>query len=109
MKAIVEALGTLFSPADPPQLSLDADRRTIARTPRPSPPVSYCPATNTIAVDMPELEAMGTPSGQDENGGVVSGDNTAYSVLVSRYMLALQHERGAWHWTTPRPRCAPRA
>ena len=29
-----------------------------------------------------------------ENGGVVSGDNTAYSILVSRYMLALQHERG---------------
>ena len=43
---------------------------------------------------MSELEAMGTPSGQDGNGGVVSGDNTAYSVLVSRYMLALQNERG---------------
>ena len=25
---------------------------------------------------------------------MVSGDNTAYSILVSRYMLALQHERG---------------
>ena len=63
---------------------------------RPSPPVSYCPATNTIAVDLPELAAMGTPSGpaESENGGVVSGDNTAYSVLVSRYMQALQHERG---------------
>ena len=94
VKAIVDALGTLFSPADPPKLSLDADSANDCPDARPSPPVSYCPATNTIAVDMSELEAMGAPSGQDENGGVVSGDNTAYSVLVSRYMLALQHERG---------------
>ena len=94
MKAVIEALGTLFSPADPPRLRLDADSAKDCPDARPSPPVSYCPATNTIAVDMPKLEAMGTPSGQDENGGLVSGDNTAYSVLVSRYMLALQNERG---------------
>ena len=94
VKAIVDALETLFSPADPPQLRLDADAANDCPDARPSPPVSYCPATNTIAVDMSELEALGTPSGQDGNGGVVSGDNTAYSVLVSRYMLALQNERG---------------
>ena len=56
--------------------------------------MSYCPATNTIAVDLPELEAMGAPSAGRERRGVVSGDNTAYSVLVSRYMLAIQNERG---------------
>ena len=94
VKAVTEALGTLFSPDDPPRLRLDADSAKDCPDARPSPPVSYCPATNTIAVDMPKLEAMGTPSGQDENGGLVSGDNTAYSVLVSRYMLALQNERG---------------
>ena len=94
VKAIFEALGTMFSPADPPQLRLDAESANDCPDARPSPPVSYCPATNTIAVDMPALEALGTPSAQDENGGVVSGDNTAYSVLVSRYMLAIQNERG---------------
>ncbi len=94
VKAIFEALGTMFSPANPPQLSLDADAANDCPDARPSPPVSYCPGTNTIAVDMPKLEALGTPSAQDENGGVVSGDNTAYSVLVSRYMLAIQNERG---------------
>ncbi len=92
VRAVVEALETLFSPADPPKLSLDASDN--CQDARPSPPVSYCPATNTIAVDMSGLEKMGTPSGEDENGGLVSGDNTAYSVLVSRYMLALQHQRG---------------
>ncbi|RDH74097.1 peptidase [Mycolicibacterium moriokaense] len=94
VKAIVEALGTLFSPADPPKLSLDTDSAKNCADARPSPPVSYCPATNTIAVDMPGLEAMGAQSGQDGNGGALAGDNTAYSVLVSRYMLAVQHQRG---------------
>jgi predicted metalloprotease len=96
VKAVFEALGTLFSPQDPPKLSLDAASADSCPDARPSPPVSYCPATNTIAVDMSELESMGTPSGPDEmeRHGVVSGDNTAYSVLVSRYMVALQHQRG---------------
>ncbi len=94
VQAVVDALGTLFSLADPPKLSLDAGSSQECPDARPSPPVSFCPATNTIAVDMSALEAMGTPSGQVGNSGEVSGDNTAYSVLVSRYMLALQHERG---------------
>ncbi len=94
VKAIVEALATLFSPADPPNLRLDTDATKDCPDARPSPPVSYCPATNTIAVDMSELETFGARSGQGGNGGELSGDNTAYSVLVSRYMLAIQHERG---------------
>jgi hypothetical protein len=36
---------------------------------------------------------MGTQS-DSEDGGLASGDNTAYSVLVSRYMQAIQHQRG---------------
>jgi predicted metalloprotease len=94
--AVFDALGQLFSPADPPKLSLESDSAQGCPDARPSPPVSFCPTTNTIAVDMAELARMGTPSGQDtnDNGGVVSGDNTAYSILVSRYMLAVQHGRG---------------
>ena len=56
--------------------------------------MSYCPATNTIVVDLAELEVMGAQSDSDEAGGLASGDNTAYSVLVSRYMQAIQHARG---------------
>ena len=94
VRAIVEAMGTLFSPADPPQLSFDASSASDCPDARPSPPASFCPATNTIVVDLPELELMGAQS-EGENGiGVLSGDNTAYSVLVSRYMQAIQHERG---------------
>jgi predicted metalloprotease len=89
--SVVEALNTLFSPAHPPHLSFDAQPCPDVRS---SPPASYCPASNTIFVDLPELQKMGSPSDSNSNTGLVFGDNTAYSVLTSRYMLALQHERG---------------
>ena len=43
---------------------------------------------------MDELEVMGAQADFEEAGGLASGDNTAYSVLVSRYMQAIQQERG---------------
>ncbi len=94
VRAIVDAMGILFSPANPPQLSFDASSASDCPDARPSPPASFCPATNTIVVDLPELEAMGAPSDEADSGGPLTGDNTAYSVLVSRYMQAIQHERG---------------
>ncbi|MEO3760059.1 neutral zinc metallopeptidase [Mycobacterium sp. B14F4] len=91
VRAVVDAMNILFEPADPPTLSLDPVDCPDAR---PSPPVSYCPATNTIAVDLAELEVMGAPPDLDDPTGLATGDNTAYSVLVSRYMQAIQNERG---------------
>jgi predicted metalloprotease len=91
VQSIVDAMDTLFSPANPPQLSFDAADCPDARS---GPPASYCPATNTIVVDLPELKALGAQA--DNQGGVslANGDNSAYSVLVSRYMQAIQHEQG---------------
>lgn len=91
VRAIIEALNILFTPKKPPQLSFDPT--LVCPDARTSPPTSYCPATNTIAVDLPALQALGNPI-EGEDGLVLQGDNTAYSALVSRYMLALQHERG---------------
>ena len=92
VRSIVDAMGILFSPANPPQLSFKASDAEGCPDARPSPPASYCPATNTIVVDLAELEVMGTQS--DSDGGLASGDNTAYSVLVSRYMQAIQYAHG---------------
>ena len=92
-RSIVDALNILFAPKSPPQLTFDAKAADACSDARPSPPVSYCPATNTIAVDLPALQEMGTPI-EGEDGLVLQGDNTAYSALVSRYMMALQHQRG---------------
>jgi predicted metalloprotease len=91
VQSIVDAMNILFAPANPPTLSFEAAECPDAR---PSPPASYCPATNTITVDLPELKAMGAHEDNDNSVSLAIGDNTAYSVLVSRYMQAIQHEHG---------------
>lgn len=93
VRAMVDALNSLFKPANPPALSFAADVAKSCPSARPSPPASYCPDTNTIVVDLAELETLGAQS--EEENALANGDNTAYSVLTSRYMLALQHARGS--------------
>ncbi len=91
VRSIIDAMNLLFTPKSPPQLSFDAT--ATCPDARSGPPVSYCPASNTIVVDLPALQTLGTPI-EGEDGLVLQGDNTAYSALVSRYMLALQKEHG---------------
>jgi predicted metalloprotease len=94
VKAIVEALTTLFSPTSPPQVSFDSGTASSCPDARPSPPASYCPASKTIVVDLPGLQKLGTPSQSDTNTGLLFGDNTAYSALTSRFMLAIEQDHG---------------
>ncbi len=93
VRLIVDAMNIAFTPAEPPQLTFDTAAASSCANARPSPPASYCPATNTIAVDLPALQAMGTPS-KNQKLATLSGDNTAYSVLMSRYLQAVQVEHG---------------
>jgi hypothetical protein len=60
---------------------------------QPSPPASYCPDTNTISVDLPALQKLGEAD-DESNYVLLQGDNSALSVLTSRYALAMQHENG---------------
>jgi predicted metalloprotease len=92
--SILDAMNILFEPENPPVLSFDAGTAGQCPDARPSPPASYCPATNTIVADLPGLEAMGTPRDDEQFSAALSGDNTAYSVLMSRFMLAIQNEQG---------------
>jgi hypothetical protein len=95
VRSIVDAMGVLFGRANPPQLSYQASDAEDCPDARPSPPASYCPDTNTIVVDLAELEVMGAQSDSADGATLASGDNTAYSVLVSRYMVAIQDARGS--------------
>ncbi|MGH3558572.1 MAG: neutral zinc metallopeptidase [Mycobacterium sp.] len=90
LSTLMEALNQLFSPAQPPTLSLKPADCPDAHG---GTPAAYCPATNTIAVDLAALQQLGEP--QDESDYVlVQGDDTALSVVMSRYMLALERQRG---------------
>jgi predicted metalloprotease len=94
VRSMVDALNTTFKPADPPQLSFRPDAAAECPSAQPSPPASYCPDTNTIVIDLAELQALAAPPDDFDVGGLAGGDNNAFSVLISRYMLALQHSRG---------------
>lgn len=93
VRLIIDAMNIAFPLAEPPQLTFDAGSASSCANARSSPPASYCPATNTITVDLPALQTMGTPS-KDQKLATLSGDNTAYSVLMSRYLQAVQVEHG---------------
>jgi len=91
VQSVVDAMGMLFPLDDPPKLTFDSQECSDASV---HPPATYCPASNTIIVDLPKLQSMGTASDRRTRTGLVIGDNTAYSILVSRYMQAVQHQRG---------------
>ncbi|WP_407675227.1 metallopeptidase [Nocardia puris] len=59
-------------------------------------PVSYCPARNLIATDIPKLAERGTADVDDDNPLPlkVSGDYNGYVVFISRYTLAVQQNHG---------------
>ncbi len=104
LSTLMELLGQIFAPKSPPTLSYSPADCADAK---PSPPASYCPATNTIAVDLKALAAMGQVADEKEQT-LPQGDDTALSVVMSRYALAVQHERGLpmqSPWTALRTAC----
>ncbi|WP_408632016.1 neutral zinc metallopeptidase [Mycobacterium shigaense] len=110
LSTLMKVLGKVFSPKSPPTLSYQpAKSYQPGNCPdaKPSPPASYCPATNTIVIDLPGLAAMGKASGESEHT-LPQGDDTALSIVMSRYALAVQHERGLpmqSPWTALRTAC----
>lgn len=101
---LMELLGKIFAPANPPALSYQAADCPDAKA---TPPASYCPATNTIVIDLPGLAAMGMVADEKQQT-LPQGDDTALSVVMSRYALAVQHDRGLpmqSPWTALRTAC----
>jgi predicted metalloprotease len=104
LTTLMELLAGIFSPKTPPTLTYQTAGCPDAK---PSPPASYCPSTNTIAIDLPALATMGKVSDENEHT-LPQGDDTALSVVMSRYALAVQHERGLpmqSPWTALRTAC----
>ncbi|OBK15040.1 peptidase [Mycobacterium asiaticum] len=104
LNTLMELMGKIFAPKNPPTLSMKQGGCSDAK---PSPPASYCPATNTIAVDLPALATMGKVAGEKQHS-LPQGDDTALSIVMSRYALAVQHERKfamQSPWTALRTAC----
>jgi predicted metalloprotease len=104
LSTLMELLGKVFTPKNPPTLSYKPADCPDAKA---SPPASYCPATNTIVVDLPGLAKMGQVSSESQDT-LPQGDDTALSFVMSRYALAVQHERNLpmqSPWTALRTAC----
>lgn len=96
MTHLLDALNEVFTPEHPPTLDVDAPNCADGGV---SQPAYYCPSTNTIVADLDRLVVMGSSLTRgspyaDDYGGPLFGDYSAYSVVVSRYVLALQDQRG---------------
>jgi hypothetical protein len=96
VRALFNAIVKMTSPASEPKLAFD---HPSCRDATPNAPATYCPSTNTIAVDINRLILMGTSLSRgsalvDSFTTPLFGDYSAYSVLVSRVMLAAQKDHG---------------
>jgi predicted metalloprotease len=88
---LMTVLDTTFQPSTAPKLTSNRSDCTGATI---TEPTSYCPESNTIFVDMPALAAAGATKNEDQDEVLVQGDNSAFSMVTSRYALAVQKERG---------------
>ena len=87
----METLTQIFKPDKAPTLTVGGNFTCADAS--PSPPASYCPATNTINVDLAGLQRIGAYA-DSQSRELLQGDDTAFSVVTSRYMLAVQHQQG---------------
>lgn len=88
LRQVVDAMSAAFALNEPPALAFAPIDCPDSRS---SDPAVYCPSDNTVAVDLPALREL---SDESADYGLSAGDNTGYSVVLSRYLLALERERG---------------
>ncbi len=93
LSTLMTQLGQIFHPGNPPSLVTLSTGPGDCASGQRAEPAAYCVAANTVAVDLSALQQLGAPSDQSAIG-LPQGDNTALSVVTSRYVLAVQRERG---------------
>jgi predicted metalloprotease len=85
LQVVTKALDDVFAKtgATPPKVTTAPATCSDART---TSPTAYCPATDTVAMDVAKLKVIGTPT--KKGGGI--GDFAAFGEVASRYVLSVQ-------------------
>ena len=81
LSSTVEVLNQIFAPTNPPTIEFGPSCTTG--------PAAYCPDTNTVAIDMRRLAKLAAPT---HDQGRITGDYSAYSIVISRYALSVLRE-----------------
>lgn len=92
VEAVARSLREVFrdTGAEPPSITTGAFSCGGTRA---TPPASYCPASNTISLDLKELQKIAQPPDK-EGTDRGYGDFAAYAQVASRYALAVQKAAG---------------
>ncbi|WP_433725340.1 metallopeptidase [Nocardia sp. CA-129566] len=94
LTSLSKALAKIFPLRQAPQYDYTGIVANCAKV-SATEPVSYCPSSNKIGTDVPELAKRGGKMKGDDDplSAVVDGDYNAFAVFISRYVLAVQQER----------------
>lgn len=89
---MAKSLGTFFELPEAPQVSYSGVDVGCAEK---TSPVTYCPAGNTIGVDLPRLVEESTPErARRDLPTEIVGDFTGFGMFASRFALAAQSAQG---------------
>lgn len=91
LSSLMTALSEILQPSNAPTLTTERSQCGANKT---AAPTAYCPEANKIFIDLAALQAVGEPKTEEEDQVLVQGDNTALSMVTSRYALAIQRQQG---------------
>ncbi len=86
LSSLIDVLNDIFDPARPPAIRFGVSCGSGLAV--------FCADTNTVEVDLDRLTQIGTPASESQQV-LLQGDNSAISVVTSRYLQGLQQQRGA--------------
>ncbi|MFY9337758.1 MAG: peptidase, partial [Mycobacterium sp.] len=86
LSSLIDVLNDIFAPARPPAIRFGVSCGSGLAV--------FCADTNTVEVDLDRLTQIGTPASESQQV-LLQGDNSAISVVTSRYLQGLQQQRGA--------------
>lgn len=96
---VVQSLKESFQANHVPEPAVSFQGSATCADAKATPPVSYCPAANTLTVDVAGLAERAKKPGDDDDTSAlpssINGDFSAYVLLASRYTLSVQKGLGA--------------
>lgn len=96
--SVLTSLNETFAANNVAPPTVAFDRPGPCTDAKATPPVSYCPASNVLTVDVAGLARRAKKPDDDRDKALsdsVSGDFSAYVLLASRYTLSVQKGLGA--------------